>query len=179
MGVARRFFIVLRGDLLDAIMLAIGRLLDPAIEGRFYNASLEQLVEYIERLDQSDYDGLTDRLRRILNDIRSNSTRILKWRNKWGAHRDLEYVQSEVMPATRLAEIEEFILLAGHFLNEFERVFQDLPVEFNLNEKTESEIMEFGERQFNKIYPPGSYQNMAFEDDGITILDLIRKANAH
>lgn len=181
LGVAKRFFIVLRNDLLDAIMLAIGRLLDRAETKRgkmtYCNASLKQLVEHVRFSDQSAHMDLVNKLEMILKELHSQFPRILDWRNKWAAHRDLKHVQSEDPPGTSLAEIEEFILLAGLFLNVFERVYADEPEEINLYGKSESEIPEIAEAESLKIFAPASYQDIAFEDDGNTILELIRRAN--
>lgn len=173
---AIRFFTTLKLDLLDTIILAINRLLDPAKTfGKYPNASLQQLVE---SLDSTTHVHLIAILSATLDQIRAKSARIENWRDKWAGHRDLKVVQGLApMPATSLPEIDEVMTLIGRFLNEFERVCQDLRVEINLYGKTASEVAEIAENEGLKIGTPTDYENMLFPDDGNTIIEIIKRGN--
>jgi hypothetical protein len=172
---AIRFFSTLKWDLLNTIAITISRLTDPAKSFRmFKNASLQQIID---SLDSTAYSELIGSLTKILIQIKAKSSRIENWRKKWAAHRDFDVIQGHApMPATSLAEIDQVLSLIGKFLNEFERVCQDPEIEINLydNPITAEEIDEI-ERL--KILPPNPYENIIFQDDGNTIIELIRKAN--
>ena len=174
--IAIRFFKMLKLDLLDTIIMAINRLLDPAKTGnRHSNASLQQLII---SLDPTEHVNLIMDLNNILDQVKGKSPRIRQWRKKWAAHRDLEVVQGLApMPATSLPEIDDVLKLIGRFLNEFETVCQDPRVEINLYGKTNREVEEIAESERLKIGPPNDYENMIFRDDGTTILDLITRVN--
>jgi hypothetical protein len=172
---AIRFFSTLKLDLLNTIVIAISRLTDPAKSFKnFKNSSLQQIID---SLDSSAYSELIGSLTNILGQIRAKSSRIENWRKKWVAHRDFEVVQSHTpMPATSLTEIDELLSLIGNFINEFERICQDPKIEINSydNPITAEELDEI-ERL--RIFPPHPYENMIFQDDGNTIIELIRQAN--
>lgn len=172
---AIKFFTTLKWDLLNSIVIAISRLTDPSESfKKFKNASLGQLIE---SLDSNVYSLLIQTLTSILGQIKEKSPRIENWRNKWAAHRDFDIVQGYItLPATSLIEIDEILSLIGNFVNEFERVCQDSKIEINLydNHLTPEE---FNETERLKIFPPNPYENIVFQDDGNTIIELIKKAN--
>jgi hypothetical protein len=169
------FFTTLKWDLLNTITIATSRLTDPAKSfKKFQNASLEQIIK---SLDSKTYPRLIQSLTNILGQIKTKSSRIENWRNKWEAHRDLDIVQGNILlPATSLKEIDEIISLIGDFLNEFESIFQDTKIEINLYDNHLT-AEEFNEMERLKIFPPNPYENMIFQDDGNTIIELIKKAN--
>lgn len=84
------------------------------------------------------------------------------------------------MPATSLTEIDDVLDLIGKFINEFERVCQDRGIE-NIRGDREP-IEEYSrrvlERELLKIHAPIPYGNIIFSDDGITIIELIKRANS-
>ena len=172
---AIRFFTTLKWDLFDIIAIAISRLTDPAKSSkRYHNASLQQLID---NLDPNTHTQLILSLTGILAQIKAKSPRIENWRKKWAAHRDLEVLQGQApKPAVSLPEIDEVLALIGKFMNEFERVFQDPRVEINLYGKTVPEVEEVVESERLKIGPPSPYENMLFQDDGNTIINLIKGA---
>ncbi|MDP1715771.1 MAG: hypothetical protein Q8L41_13605 [Anaerolineales bacterium] len=173
---AYRFFNTLRNDLLDTIVLMTNHLLDPAKTKKYSNASLQQLID---ALDSTAYPGLVANLEDIREKIKSKSSRIENCRMKWGAHRDFDVLLGQAsMPKTSLIEIDEVLGLIGEFLNEFERICQNLREEINLYDKSVFEVKEIAENERLKINPPIDYENMAFQDDGRTILDLIIRASS-
>ena len=173
---ALRFFTTLKWDLLDTIVIAISRLTDPPKSFRkCSNASLLQLVL---SLDSETDKELIRSLTSIWAQIQAKSTRITGWRKKWAAHRDLEIIQGAApKPAISLVEVDEVLTLIGKFLNEFERVYQDLQLEIDLDTFPLS-AEEFDEMERLKIHQPFIYENIHFfPDDGNTIIELIKKAN--
>jgi hypothetical protein len=168
---------MLKLDLLDTIIMAINRLLDPAKTGnRHSNASLQQLIV---SLDPTEHVNLIMDLNNILEKVKGKSPRIRQWRKKWAAHRDLEVVQGLApMPATSLPEIDDVLKLIGRFLNEFETACHDPREDINLYEKTDKEVEEIVESEQQKISSPIHYENIIFKDDGTTILDLITRVNS-
>jgi len=174
---AIRFFTTLKWDLMNTIAIAISRLTDPAKSfNKFTNASLQQVIN---SLDASAYAGLIHSLTDILTQIKAKSSRIENWRKKWAAHRDFDVVQGHTpMPATSLTEIDEVLSLIGKFVNEFERVCQDPKTEINLYENPIT-AEELDEMERLKIFPPNPYENRHFlPDDGNTVIELIKQANA-
>ena len=178
---APQFFRTLRIDLMDTIVIAISRFTDPAKSfNQFDNASLQQLIH---SLDSNIYSDLIRSLTNILDQIKAKSSRIEKWRKKWAAHRDFAVVQGLIpMPATSLVEIDVVLTLLGSFMNEFESVCQDRNIEY-VNDGTMppeefAHLISEGERL--KIFPPTSYENIRFyPDDGNTIIELVKKADAY
>lgn len=173
---AKRFFTTLKWDLFNTITIAISRLTDPAQSlGKHKNASLQQLMD---NLDPNSDQTLKNTLNDIFVLVKAKSSRIENWRKKWAAHRDLDVVQgSTPMPTTSLQEIDEVFTLIGDFLNEFEKVHQDGKFEVNLydNPNGMKELEEFDRL---KIFPPNSYKNFIYQDDGNTLIELIKKAKS-
>lgn len=171
---AIRFFNTLKWDLLNTIAIAISRLTDPAKSfKKFKNASLQQVID---SLDSSAHSDLIHSLTDILVQIKAKSPQIENWRKKWAAHRDFDVVQGYApMPATSLTEIDDILSLIGKFVNEFEHVCQDPKIEINLHD-TPLTAEELDEMERLKILPPNAYENMIFQDDGNTIIKIIKQA---
>lgn len=172
---AIRFFTTLKWDLLDTIAIAVGRLTDSAKSfNKYNNCCLQQLID---SLDSSNQD-LISSLNNTLSQIKAKSSRIKNWRKKWAAHRDFDIVQgSASMPAISLKEIDDVLSLIGKFLNEFERIYQDRNSEIDLYNNPMA-FKKFEETERLKIYPPNPYENMVFQDDGNTIIELIKQAKS-
>jgi hypothetical protein len=174
---AIRFFITLKWDLMDTIAITISRLTDPQkSRNKYLNASLPQLIDSI---DAGARPQLVSSLKAIFTQIKAKSVRIENWRRKWAAHRDLEVIQGKTpKPAMSLPEIDEVLALIRKFMNEYENACQDPRVEINLYEKTAFEVKEIVENESLKIGSPTDYENMVFQDDGNTILNIIKRANS-
>ncbi len=62
--------------------------------------------------------ALTADLTDCLADIKSKTSRLKNWRNKWGSHWDLDVVLGHApQPATSLAEIAQVLAGLQDFLN--------------------------------------------------------------
>jgi hypothetical protein len=177
---ATRFFFTLRLDLLDTIVLAINRLLDPAKSLNIYdNASLQQLVDSPDRRNQK---SLIAELKRTLAQVRAKSARLKNWRDKWVSHRDLEVLLGQApKPVTSLVEFDEVLAELQAFMNKFESCFQDPAREHVFDGKGSSNeyALEVLEWERLKIEPPTDYANIYFiPDDTNIIIDLIKRANS-
>jgi hypothetical protein len=171
------FFLMLRIDLLDTMVQAINRLLDPPKSLNIHdNASLEQLVD---SLDSRKYELLISQLRSMLVDLRARSQRLKYWRDKQVSHRDLDVVLGQApKPVTSLVEITDVFVGLQAFMNRFEGECQDPPVEHVFSGTVSPQ--EFAQNALEwerlKIDRPADYQNMVWADDGNTIIDLVRTA---
>jgi hypothetical protein len=169
---AFRFFNMLRNDLLDTIVLMINRLLDPANTfNKYPNVSLQQLIDSI---DIPVYSELIITLKDIRKEIKSKSARLEYWRDKWVGHRDYGILLGQApVPAISLTEFDEVLLLIAKFLNKFENIFQD--GEINLYGKSDKEVKEIADNEQLRIKHE-AYKNMIFQDDGNTIVEIIKQA---
>ncbi|MBI5302191.1 MAG: hypothetical protein HY868_08645 [Chloroflexi bacterium] len=170
---ARRLFLTLQYDLLDAIALALGRLTDRS-ETRLRNkvernACLQQLVESSEVVGDL---SLEQKINQHLTAVRAKCKRIDIWRNKWAAHRDYQ-AAVKLDPNWKIgfspAEVNGALSELCAFMNEFEGCFRDSEREF-------VSIEELKDFEDHKIYPPTPYDQLEFDDDGETLLELLRKA---
>ena len=158
---AFRFFTTLRYDLLDTIVLAINRLLDPAKTfNRYPNASLQQLIDQI---DIPENAASVAKLRDTLCQIKCKSHRLENWRDKWAGHRDLDVLLGNApLPAISLVEVDEVLVLLQSFMNEFEETFQDPLEEVNLYGKTDADVKEIAKNLQLRIPSPTDYGNMCY-----------------
>lgn len=121
---------VIYNDVLDAMVLDLARLLDPATQrgGKFVNASLAKLIEEVAPLSP----GLARKLRARRNKMLRGLRKIDRWRDKWAAHRDYRTMLKMRTPSKATsrvrfnpAKIKAALVELDVFPNAFESVFED------------------------------------------------------
>lgn len=122
------FHRVLPNDLYDSLVLNIARLLDPAQQGKFSNASLEKLINDIRPFD----NDIAKKMGVHLENLRATLPSVEQWRNKWACHRDYDTMlalqtptESALRPNFTVKHLEFAMLEMAAFLNLFEARFED------------------------------------------------------
>lgn len=126
------FFFVTRKVLLNDILVSIGRLLDPAKDRNFENASFDQLVTWLE---VNNYPELSTCLGKKLFDIKCKAEHLKAFRNKKIAHLDLylaieDEAKTVIMPRVQKEEIDIIIKSVQDFMNTFVQHFDNYEVRF-------------------------------------------------
>lgn len=120
---AGTFFFVIQAVLLDEVQLTLGKLGDPAEQGRNRNMTLASLRDIVMQLGHSN---LCRRLDVLLSTFDERCNRIRVRRNKRLAHYDFETLmnaRSEPLEGASRQEIEDALASLREFVNEIERHF--------------------------------------------------------
>jgi len=81
------FFRICQDSIFDEVRLELCRLTDPAKSGRYDNLTLETLVNLI---DSKKHPELAKNVTKLYDKVKKTCKSFRDWRNRRGAHRDLE-----------------------------------------------------------------------------------------
>ena len=118
--IAGTFFGLLKGILIDDIILGLSRLTDPPKSMRHENLVLEQLIK---KLDSATHSSLAASLQKQLDELKKVCEPIRKNRNRRIAHADLKTalaVDSSVVLGIPLETFEEAFKRVRGYMNHFE-----------------------------------------------------------
>jgi hypothetical protein len=122
---------VLYNDMLDAMVLDLARLLDPAEQGKRVkriNASLEKLIKEVEEIQPTLAKELETHRNNVIHALPTLDT----WRNKWAAHRDYAAMLamqtpslSALRPTLNRKQIDSALAELDLFMIAFQSVFHE------------------------------------------------------
>jgi hypothetical protein len=155
----------MKNDMLDAMVLDIGRLLDPASQNKNVNASLEKLINEVQSIEPELAKQLKEHRDTLIRDLPNFDI----WRDKWAAHRDYDVMlkmRTQSRDRPRFSRDHIVCALAGldSFLNAFERVFGNKPI---INPTAASDIEDL-------IPAPTQYTDFDATDEIEHFLNIIR-----
>jgi hypothetical protein len=122
---AGTFFYVVQETFQADVYIALSKLSDPAVKGRFGNLSLEQLQARVD--EQNDLD-LSDRTRALLDEFLTKCAPFRVWRNKTLAHSDLDTAlqrEANPLPPTSRQMIHEALETLRKYMNDIEGHYDD------------------------------------------------------
>lgn len=128
---APNFFALVRHALQDSVVLAISRLTDPAIQGRFQNASLAALVDTVRPLAVAEFHSS---LARELDALVTAAEPVRARRNRVVAHLDSATILSsdpEPLPGVSRDQFERVLSEIRSLMNRVEAHFADATTAFD------------------------------------------------
>lgn len=121
---APQFFVILRTMMFEEMILIVNRLTDPPITLGKANASLERLIEQVNK---ETHTALVISLQGKLASIRASSTMYRTWRNKRVSHNDLSIALEKegTLPHIMRGEAQIVVREIAEFMNEFSLAILD------------------------------------------------------
>lgn len=112
---ASNYFLSYHRMFWNNLILSIGRLTDPYIQGNNNNLSIDVILKYAETKDLECKDQIKEKIESVRNQI----SKIKTWRHKFLAHRDVESALKQVNSEIKieLLEIENIMNSIGTCIN--------------------------------------------------------------
>ncbi len=124
------FFYVVQETFLADVHIALSKLSDPAVTGRFDNLSLEQLQI---RIDAECVSDLPDKTRTLLATFRTRCAPFRELRNKTLAHYDLDTAlqRATPLPPTSREMVKDALETLRDYMNAIEGHYEDSETAYN------------------------------------------------